>query len=75
MGMVPTDGADMSGSKKGGRMFAFVLFVVAFVLMVTAAAIDFAKEGGSLSSYLTLVAAGLLAVAVASSFAWWRSSA
>jgi hypothetical protein len=55
-------------------MVAFVLFIVAFVLMVAATAIDFAKEGGGTSAYLTLAAVVLLAVAAAASFARWSRS-
>ena len=55
-------------------MVALVLFVVAFVLMVTATVINFAKEGGGTSAYLTLAAAVLLAVAVAVSFVRWSRS-
>ena len=64
----------MGGSKRGGRMVAFVLFVAAFVLMVVATVINFAKEGGGTSAYLTLAAAVLLAVAAAVSFARWSRS-
>ena len=61
----------MGGSRRGGRLVSFVLFVVAFVFMVTATVINFAKEGGGTSAYLTLAAAVLLAVAVAVSFVRW----
>ncbi len=64
----------MGGSKRGGRMVAFVLFVVAFVLMVAATVINFAKEGGGPSAYLTLATAVLLAVASATSFVRWSRS-
>ena len=64
----------MGGSRRGGRLVSFVLFVVAFVLMVTATVINFAKEGGGTSAYLTLAAAVLLAVAVAVSFVRWSRS-
>ncbi len=64
----------MGGSKRGGRMVALVLFVVAFVLMVTATVIDFAKQGGDTTAYLTLTASVLLALAVAVSFVRWTRS-
>ena len=61
----------MGGSRRGVRLFTLVLFVVAFVLMVVATVINFAKGGGT-DAYLTLIAAILLAVAVAVEFVLWR---
>jgi hypothetical protein len=55
-------------------MVAFVLLVVAFVLMVAATVINFAKEGGGTSAYLTLAASVLLAVAVVVSLLRWSRS-